>query len=218
MELEARVYQAKTDEAKLNALLEEYIPFINSVAAAVTKRFVDCSSDEASIAMLAFCEAIHKFDEKKGSFLVFARQVIKNRLVDYIRKQKNNPSTVALEPLENQLFKDFDNPLELEIDALDGELSKYQIHFSELSQCSPKTFHTKAFCRQCVTFLLQSEKLTAQMKHSGLLPVAEIEKNCRVSRKKIARLRKYIITVVEILTGDYPYLCDYIPYAKELKK
>lgn len=42
------------------------------------------------------------------------------------------------------------------------------------------------------------------------IPIAEIEKALKISRKKIERLRKYIIAIIIIITGDYYYIKEYI--------
>jgi RNA polymerase sigma factor len=42
-----------------------------------------------------------------------------------------------------------------------------------------------------------------------------IEKNTHVPRKILERHRKYIIAAIEILSGEYPYLADYLRYIRE---
>lgn len=143
MELEAKVYQAKQDESVLSELIETYKPFINSSAAAVTNHFTDSSSDEASVAMLAFCEAVKTFDSKKGYFLPYAQTVIKSRMIDYMRKENPRFQTVALEHIDNELSENFENPVRIEIEALDASLERYNISFLELADCSPKSHKTK---------------------------------------------------------------------------
>jgi len=63
--------------------------------------------------------------------------------------------------------------------------------------------------------MLSSPLLTADMKHSKLLPIKKITENTKVPRKIIERHRKYIVTAVEILSGDYPHLSEYLAYMKE---
>jgi len=45
--------------------------------------------DELSIALMAFVEAIRSYDVSKGNFLSFSQNVIKRRIIDYYRKEKN---------------------------------------------------------------------------------------------------------------------------------
>ena len=92
----ARVYQAKTDNQAADALIADYMPFIKSETAKIMKQQPDQSSDELSIAMLAFYESIRSYSRLRGSFLRFASMQIKNRLIDYYRKEKRNRGRISL--------------------------------------------------------------------------------------------------------------------------
>ena len=48
------------------------------------------------------------------------------------------------------------------------------------------------------------------MLHSKMLPLSLIEKELGIKRKKFERHRKYIIAVLLIMSGDYPYLEEYV--------
>jgi RNA polymerase sigma factor len=65
-----------------------------------------------------------------------------------------------------------------------------------------------------VIYLLDHPLLITQIQHEKYLPIKIIQKNLKVPRKLLERHRKYIIAVVEILKGDYPYLSEYL---KDLK-
>jgi RNA polymerase sigma factor len=45
-----------------------------------------------------------------------------------------------------------------------------------------------------------------------------IEKNSQVPRKILERHRKYIVAAIEILSGEYPYLAEYLRYIREEKE
>ncbi|WP_236610216.1 sigma-70 family RNA polymerase sigma factor [Planococcus halocryophilus] len=76
------------DEQVLHDLLSHYSPFMKKTASQVCKRFIDDHDDEYSVALSAFNEAIHKFDQQKNaSFLTFAHMVIRRRVIDFIRKE-----------------------------------------------------------------------------------------------------------------------------------
>jgi RNA polymerase sigma factor len=63
--------------------------------------------------------------------------------------------------------------------------------------------------------MLESPLLISNMRTTGLLPVKIIEKNSQVPRKILERHRKYIVTAVEILSGDYPQLSEYMEYIRK---
>jgi RNA polymerase sigma factor len=85
----------------------------------------------------------------------------------------------------------------------------------ELPEISPKAKKTRQACKIAISFMLESPLLIENMRRAKMLPIKIIEKNTRVPRKLIERHRKYIMTVVEILHDDYPYLREYF---KDIRK
>ena len=93
----AQVYAAKEDSDAADQFIQQYLPFIRSetakfVGAAPDHRY----EDELSIAMLAFYEAILGYARTRGAFLPYAARAIKNRLIDYTRKEKRHQNVVSL--------------------------------------------------------------------------------------------------------------------------
>ena len=63
--------------------------------------------DEASIAMIAFNEAIDSFDSTGGaSFLSFAEIVVKRRMVDYFRRQSKKSEEIPISAFESDENED----------------------------------------------------------------------------------------------------------------
>ena len=89
MKLEERVAEAANDKKLKNDLIGEYQNFILAAASKVLKRSVMTSDDEYIIAMMAFGDAIDDYNENKGNFLGFAKTVIRNRIIDSIRREAN---------------------------------------------------------------------------------------------------------------------------------
>ena len=93
----AQVYAAKEDSGAADQFIQQYLPFIRSE----TAKFVGTApdhryEDELSIAMLAFYEAILGYARTRGAFLPYAARAIKNRLIDYTRKEKRHQNVVSL--------------------------------------------------------------------------------------------------------------------------
>lgn len=70
-------------------MIRGYTPFVLGVASRIAGRYVKLGEDdEASIALIAFNEAIEKYEPERGTgFLSFAALLVKRRLVDYYRAQ-----------------------------------------------------------------------------------------------------------------------------------
>ena len=92
-----RVYAAKGDMAAADLFISDYLPFIKSEVVKVMKRPLDINQDdEYSIAMIAFHEAINGYSKTRGSFLNYASMLIRNRIIDYWRKNNRHRNVVSL--------------------------------------------------------------------------------------------------------------------------
>lgn len=225
-EINKRVLQVKYDETELNIFVEEFKPFIISVAEKALNRYVDCKNDEEwSVSLFAFNEAIHSYEIEKGNFLSFAQMVIKMRLIDHFRKEVKHKNIVyinkqiddeeEIDLSEKQAIEDYreDNINELrrmEIEQLTKELHKWDITFDDLVKASPKRGSTRKIYNTILKYILSKEELIDYIITKQCIPIAEIEKNTLVPRKKIERARKYIISVLLVVLGDYQYIKDYV--------
>lgn len=223
-----RVERIKDSEEEINRLVEEYKPFIASCVEKVTGRYVRYGEDdELSIALMAFVEAIKSHDSVKGSFLSFAQNVIKRRLIDYYRKEKKHNNVISLneyysedeederdlsmgQALEKYSDDEISEYRRLELEELKKELLQWDITFFQLAEVSPKHLKTRRLYGEIVRFLVSEPDLVKQIKSKMYLPIAEIEKGMGIPRKKIERARKYIIAVLIITTGDYEHIRDFI--------
>ena len=82
------VYRAKKDALAADELISQYMNFIRSETARHTHALSsEGRDDELSIAMFAFYEAVQGYQRGRGSFLSYASAAIRNRLIDYHRKE-----------------------------------------------------------------------------------------------------------------------------------
>ncbi len=68
-ELSLTAIAAKKDERRFEELVRSLKPWILKTASDASGHYVTDSDDEWSVALMAFNEAVQKYDEKKGSFL-----------------------------------------------------------------------------------------------------------------------------------------------------
>lgn len=89
--------------------ISDYTPFILKTVARITGKYVDIeNSEEYSIALMAFDEAINCFDiGKNKSFLGFSDLVINRRIIDYIRKNRKNKNVFPFTYFECESNEDF---------------------------------------------------------------------------------------------------------------
>jgi RNA polymerase sigma factor len=203
------------DSNKLDEFIAQHEFFILRTAAKTAKHYVSKNDDEWSIALSAFSDALKNYDFDRGSFIAFAELIIHRSLVDYYRVQGRYSPEVQVGQIEDDaVIISNDDNLKLEIEAINQILSSYGFSFMDLADCSPKAQKTKVACAKVVVYLLDKPDQVYEMRNSNLLPVKIIEKNAGVPRKILERHRKYIITAVEILHGNYPYLSEYLSYIR----
>ncbi len=226
-EINKRIADIKGSTSEINKLVEEYKPFIAACAQKVAGRYMEYGiDDELSIAMLAFVEAINSFDDSKGSFFTFARNVIKRRLIDYYRSESKHNNVVSLnmciekssEELDlssNESIREYSDRMQadfrrMELESLKCELDKWQISFSDMAKCSPKHTRTRDDCAKAAGVILSNHEILMLMMSKKYLPISEITNASKLPRKLLERFRKYIIALIIIATGDYQYIRDYI--------
>lgn len=229
------ILKAKIDENTLNEVIENHRFFILRCCNDFCKRYVDISDDEFSVAQYAFCKAVTSFNESKSNnFKAYASVVIKNALTDNLRKNAVPEIAVSPSSFEDTISEDgnvldfavareitknsiknvdiFDS--KLEIDAIEEVLNEYGFNFFDLAKVSPKAAKTKEKCAIAIRFLINNLELIKEMRVNHNLPIKIIELNTDVPRKILERHRKYIIAAVEIISGDYPCLAEYLRYIK----
>lgn len=226
MDIEEKVLKAKTDDLARNELLGDYLNFILSSAGKTLGKRITKDDDACSVAMLAFNEAIDKFDASKGKFLSFAGLTIKSRIKDWLRKEYRENSGII--PFSSIGSGEEDEPefdvedtrtgisdAAIEIECVREELEKYDISFFELPKHSPKSFKTKASCKKVIKFILGNKEIIEIIKNKHTLPVRQIIDAISVNEKLLERHRKYIIACVVILDGEYEIISEYLKFAKK---
>ncbi|WP_219838632.1 RNA polymerase sigma factor SigI [Paenibacillus sp. R14(2021)] len=226
-------------EASRDDFIAAYKPYIAKVTSRFCKRYIDpARSDEFSIAMAAFDEAIEQFSSQAGkSFLGFAETVIRRRLIDYVRKESRHQGTVPYSAFDQDDEDELTiNPIEtneamhryslsqeadarrLEIIEYDGRLRTFGITFAEMPELSPKHSDSRELLISISRLLAGDPALYDNMETKQKLPIKELCEMAGVSRKTIERNRKYIIALAILHNGDFPYLQQYIKPVNDVRE
>ncbi|MBN2851885.1 MAG: RNA polymerase subunit sigma [Clostridia bacterium] len=203
--LEDRVSYAKDNAIERDLLISEYTPFIRKTINSV---IFDSNKDYLTIGMMAFSDAIDSYQPGKGKFMVFAKVIIKNRVIDELRKADRNQTV----ELKDYMVTDNDeiSLRKLEIDLFKELLENYSISFEGLISSSPKHKRTRESCKAVARLIREKEHLYEYFRKNGNLPVKETMKYIDVSDKIFERFRNYIIALILILDDRFGYLKDFI--------
>lgn len=214
-----------------NDLIKSYTPFVMRIASQAAGRYIDKSrDDEFSVALLAFNEAIDKFDiARKVHFLGFAETIIRRRLIDHFRAQKSRSRFVPWSDFD--IVDDEDNVINYvevrasiedhssaeqqterlaEIQEFSLALQSFGISFNELVETSPKHADARRNAMDVARIVAGDEDMIRYVRERKALPLKALEAKAGVSRKTMERQRKYILALVILLLGDYQQLQGYI--------
>jgi RNA polymerase sigma factor len=217
------------DEQLLNMVINDYKPFIKKTVSSVCKRYIYESDDEFSIGLIAFHDAIFKYNNERGSSIIsFAEVIIKRKVIDYIRKngkfqdisidrnliddEEDSPSLTIEQVVSVEEYEKQEDSLKRreEIVEFQAQLSNYNLSFIDLVEQSPKHEDARLNAIEIARIVVTSNNLMNYLMEKKRLPIKKLEKQVNVSRKTIERNRKYIIAISLIMVGDYVYLKDYL--------
>ena len=229
-----RAVAAKTNEVKREIFIKDMERTILRFASGITGRFITKSDDEWSIALFAFNKAIDSYSEEKGDYVPYSKMLIDRALIDYKRSESRHSAEVLYDPevLEGEeagtiyetLMREsaaqeersvVNTDLKDEIEEINERLRKYGFSFFDVTGSSPKSMKTRAECGRVMAYILDDAKLLESVTKTGKLPIKEICSGLGLSRFMIDRHRKYIVTGVIILNGEYPLLADYLRYVRK---
>lgn len=212
----------KGDTEEREKMIEEYIPFIIKTVSDQLNRYIEAeNSEELSIAIEAFNEAIDKYEKDRGNFISFAQLVIKNRIIDDLRKKNKHKKAIPISQFEeedkDQLQKYFsiedftkNFTLRAEIKEFEKKLNNFQIGFSDLVEEAPKHIDTRANAIRVAKYIADDEGLKEELFRKKRLPSKKLIDGLGTSLKILKRSRKFIIATVIILEGDFEKLKSYI--------
>lgn len=223
--LEERVKNIQQgDRDDRNNLIQEYIPFIKKVLVNQLGSYIQIENDDSfSVGLIAFNEAIEKYDENRGNFLTFASMVIKSRLIDQLRKRSRKSKEVFMSQLQREDDEDyytkdimgiegFEAGIETKLDfaSLVHNMKDFGVSLDDLIQEAPKHQDTRKIAIEIGKHVFENRSLCERFLSTGNLPTNDIIQDLNVSRKVVQRSRKFIIAIILILNSNLDTLKGYI--------
>ena len=197
----------------IDKLIQDYMAFIVKTVSSVTGRYVSIENDdELSIALIAFKEAIDKYEEDRGSFSSFAKLVISSRVKNYLIKENKNSNIESIEGLKEKGIDvtDIAEPVEeeneelsSEIGRLQNEIKEFGFTFEDLVDEAPKHEDTRKNAIELSEKISKEDDLTTHMYEKRRLPIKKISVKFSVTEKVIKRSKKFIIAVVIIIDKNF---------------
>lgn len=215
-------------------LIKEYTPFILKVVSKFCGRYIRIENDdEYSIGLMAFNEAIDKYDFNQGTtFFTFAEMVIKNRVIDYFRTENKHQKSVPWSSMNNSSEED-EPPMEIatwqeaklkyqdredswvkkqEILEYQKKLQDFNITFKELLEICPKHQDARDRAKEVAKIIAGTTIYSNYLLEKKTLPLKLLTEKVDFSRKTLERQRKYIIALTLVYLGDYSHLISFLDH------
>lgn len=223
-ELASRVLAAKRDQRLADDLVRDYLPFIKSETAKFLGRSPQQGrDDELGIAMFAFHEAVMAYDRARGAFIPLAATSIRNRLIDFARRERRHADVLSLD--ERRSTSDDEDERTIvetiaserdeigerqtreasrrEIAEFVARLSDFGLTLLDVSENCPKQERTLAACQRVLCHARRAPELLERLEKTGKLPVAELAAGSGVERKTIERHRRYLVAALLAFTNGF---------------
>lgn len=215
-----RVYLAKGDMMAADDLISDYLPFIKAQVTKVMKRPLNVNQDdEYSIAMIAFHEAINGYSKTRGSFLNYAAMLIRNRIIDYWRKNNRHNQVISLNTPINEDASTLEESIpddeyqeenlvireatKEEILELSQQMTEFGVSLTDVAESSPKQERTLTSCKEVIAYAKDNEEIMKEFLRTKRLPLSKILEGVDVPRKTIERHRKYVVALLLIYSNGY---------------
>ncbi len=224
--LDDRVLEARNHQEEIEALINEYLPFIKAAISKTLRKYIDGHDDVLTVGMLGFHEAMLSFEPSRGSFISYANLVIRNRVLDELRKenrQKHGSESSIDDHTDDEVSM---NEIRTSIDAYENRklidqrrddlvvyteiLKSWDMTLIELSKLSPKKKELLNMFQSIGKHIAENEELLNELRRNKRLPAAYILDKFKIDRKRLDRGRKYIIAVVELWAGDFESLKSFV--------
>jgi len=201
-----------------NIFIEQYMPFIVKTTAHFLNRYIELeNNDELIIAMIAFDEAITKFDAQKGTFIAFAERLIKNRIIDY-QRTGDKSIFISYDDPQNTIVKHMSNPYNLEdsilekneIEAYESSLKVFGLNYESLIDASPKHIKTRTTALSIGKKSSQEDAIVEKLYASKRLPITKIATCFKITIKVIKRSKALITSVIIAYVEKFDAITNWI--------
>lgn len=213
------------DKLLRDEFINSFTPYVIKTVSNLTGKYIDIeNSDEFSVGLSAFNEAIDSFNKDKNSFfLKFTTLVIKRRLTDYARRNKKHchvyPFTY-FEDKNNNYFEEIHLKSEIDLQSTyeisnetelyEQKLRDFGISFEDLAKAAPKHKDSKFLCIGIAKVIADDKKLFSKLERTGNIPKTELLKLLKINKKTIERNRTFIIAAALIFGNEFNLLKDFL--------
>jgi len=206
--LDLLINNIKSSEDQINNVIIQYTPFIIKTVSNLKRSYVSVENDdEFSIGLIAFNEAIEKYDLERGAFLPFAKLIIESRIKnEWKRNEKHQHDDID----HQNIISNDDLDLKFEIDQYELELQKFGLDFEILISLQPKHKDTRERAKHIGKLISSNKKIMNLTYDKRRLPVTLVSRTFNFSLKIVKKSKLYILATSIVFYKKYEYIMNWI--------
>lgn len=208
---------AQIEREKLDALIEQHIPFIIRTVSSVTGRYVSVEQDDAySIGLSAFAEALERFDGERGEFLPFAGLVIRSRITTYLKQESSRQKPlVSLDAMEEsgqvpEAPRRENRELAEEILLYRAELKKFGLSLEDMVEHSPRHRDTRQRAVDAAQKAGEDADTVNVTYAKKKLPIRQVSRLSGLSEKAVKTSKVFILGTMVVFVKKLSGLISWI--------
>ena len=218
-ELEIRIQQCQSGNQEMrNILIKQYLPFIVKTTSYHLNQYIEVeNNDELTIAMIAFDEAITKYDVTKGGFISFAQKLIKNKLIDYQRTgdkelivSYDDPHNTIGAHIADTKNTETNIVEKDELNAYELSLNRFGLSYENLIEHSPKHKKTRITAMSLGKKSSKEQLIVDKLYATKRLPITKVATKFRTTIKIIKRSKALITSVIIAYTEKFETITNWI--------
>jgi RNA polymerase sigma factor len=181
-------------------------------------------ADNLTDAMLAFSHSVQTYNPEQGAFISYAAKVIRNRLIDSARKElsiqkhisffsakadSKSPAWDTDVSLQEYNRSEEERNLRLEIEMANREFAQWGFSWAALMKNCPRQDRSRRIASRIAKAVRQDSAMLSDTLKNRQLPVSRLAET--FPRKALENYRQYIVALIILAQGDYPYICSFVP-------
>ena len=179
--------------------------------------------DELGIAMFAFHEAVMSYDRSRGAFLPLAALSIKNRLIDFRRRERRHTEVLSLDERRSTADDEDDRPLvetlaaekdeiaerearlasRAEIAEFTAQLKEFGVSLFDVTESCPRQQRTLEACGRALAHARANPGLLERLIATKKLPITDLARGSGVEKKTLERHRTYLVALLLAYTNGF---------------
>lgn len=227
-----QVIRSRQNPEAADQFIRSYMPFIKAETARFLHRPpIEGQDEELSVAMFAFYETMTVYNPDRGAFLPLASAGIRNRLIDYFRREQKYSGQLSLdEPVDeygDTLLEKTDSGVDEisdytdlagaqeEIKKFSADLALFGLTLTDVADSCPRQERTLDACMKVLDYAKKHPQLLEQMIRSCKLPLSQLALGSGVEKKTLERHRKYLVAILLAFTNGFEIIRGHLSQMKK---